>query len=172
MGFAERMSQSCTTDDLKSRDEKLSDVEYVAALSGAPELGSDLLRARDYDATALRRAVLYLANKSMRRLQIGRAAATILATVAIKEIMHWQCRQCNGASEVIIGDLKQTCPKCNGHGMHRWSDAEKVQAARRAGLRLDTWGRWCKKYEIVLTIARQDDGETLRAARSKLGIDT
>ncbi len=168
MGFAERMSQSCNTDDLKARDDKLGDVEHVAALSGAPEIGSDLLRARDYDANALRRAILLLANKAMHRLKIGRAAANMLAIVAVQEVMHWQCRKCNGAAEVIIGDLKQICPKCNGQGVHRWSDGERAQAARGAGLKTDNWLVWDRKYQIVLDIARRDDSQTLGCSREKL----
>ncbi len=168
MGFAERLSQSCGADDLRSRSGKLGDVEHIAALSAAPDIGSDLMRARDYDVQALRRVIQRLAIKASRKLGIGTMASIMLAQVAVREVMHWQCRVCNGGAEVATETLKQVCPACGGSGVHRWKDAEREQAARQAGMTEEAWAFWERKYEQVLGIARQDDGETLRATHNKL----
>ena len=49
MGFPEKLAQSCVTSDLGAKDEQIRSVEHVAALSGASGIGSDLMRAKDYD---------------------------------------------------------------------------------------------------------------------------
>ena len=166
MGFEERLSSSCTATDLGSKDGKIRAIEHVGALSGASSIGSDLLRARDYDVGALQRAILLIARKARQDMRLGMGPAQQLATAACLELMHWQCRACNGASEMVISGIRQICPKCGGTGVHRWSDKDR---AAETGYSLDTWQSWNRKYEQVLAMARDYDSHTVVQAAKKLG---
>jgi hypothetical protein len=166
MGMAERLSECCTTSDLMAKDERIRDVELVASLAGCTHLGSDMMRAKDYDAKALRRAILILTNKTIKALRIARSQAQLLATTAMLETMHWQCRRCHGASEQIVGGVRQTCPDCGGTGLHRWSNNER---ARTSGYPVETWHLWAPKYERIIGIARNADSWTVIDAARRLG---
>ena len=166
MGFAERLSSSCVDSNLSSCEGKIRAIEHVGALSGASSIGSDLMRARDYDAGALRRAILLIARKARNELRLGMGPAQQLSTVACLELMHWQCRICHGASEQVISGIRQTCPACGGTGVHRWRDKERAAAA---GYSIDTWPAWNRKYEQVLTMARDYDSHTIGQAIKKMG---
>ena len=148
------------------KEEKIRDVEHVAALSGASALGSDMMRARDYDPKALRRAILILASKVRTDMRLGMGPSQQLATAAILEVMHWQCRTCNGAAERVIGGVRQVCPTCRGTGVHRWIDADRAKAT---GYPLSNWGMWAKKYEQVIAIARRHDSATIGQAHKRMG---
>ena len=166
MGFNERLAECCVTSNLESKEGKIRDVEIVASLSAATHIGSDLMRARDYDAQALRRAILLIARKARQTLKIGMVPSQNLAVAVVVEIMHWQCRTCHGASEQIIGGVRQVCPTCGGTGVHRWTDAQR---AKMAGYRVDTWHAWAPKYEKILAMARKEDSLTVPSAHAKLG---
>jgi hypothetical protein len=166
MGFSEHLAECVVSSDLQSKDSSIRDVEFVAALSGASSLGADLLRAKDYDAKALKRAILALSARVRKRLKLSMSPAQLLSTTAIFELMQWQCRDCWGASEQIIGGIRVTCPTCGGVGVHRWSDKDR---ANTSGFHVETWHKWAKKYEIVLSMARGHDGNTEHAARVRLG---
>lgn len=148
------------------KEEKIRDVEHVAALSGASALGSDMMRAMDYDPKALRRAILILASKVRTDMRLGMGPSQQLATAAILEVMHWQCRTCNGAAERVIGGVRQVCPTCRGTGVHRWIDADRAKAT---GYPLSNWGMWAKKYEQVIAIARRHDSATIGQAHKRMG---
>ena len=148
------------------KEEKIRDVEHVAALSGASGLGSDMMRARDYDPKALRRAILILASKVRTDMRLGMGPSQQLATAAILEVMHWQCRTCNGAAERVIGGVRQVCPTCRGTGVHRWIDSDRAKAT---GYPLSNWGMWAKKYEQVIAIARRHDSATIGQAHKRMG---
>jgi len=166
MGFPERLAQACVTSDLGAKDEQIRSVEHVAALSGASGIGSDLMRAKDYDVTALRRAILILARHARQSMRLSMEPSKWLATAAILEVMHWQCRSCNGASEQRLDGIRMICPACGGVGVHRWTDSER---ARAAGVPRDSWHAWARKYEQVLKWARARDSETVGDAGRKLG---
>ena len=166
MGFAEKLATSCVTSDLGSKDEQIRAVEHVAALSGATSIGSDLMRAKDYDVNALRRAIYLLARHARQSMRLSMGPSMQLATAAILEVMHWQCRQCSGASEQRLDGVRQVCPSCGGTGVHRWTDSER---ARAAGVPLAAWHAWRPKYERVLKWARARDSETVGDAGRKLG---
>ena len=166
MGFPEKLAQSCVTSDLGAKDEQIRSVEHVAALSGASSIGSDLMRAKDYDVQALRRAILILARHARQSMRLSMEPSKWLATAAILEVMHWQCRSCNGASEQRLDGIRMICPACGGVGVHRWTDSER---ARVAGIPRDAWSTWAKKYERVLAYAREHDSWTVPNSAAKLG---
>ncbi len=171
MGIAERAALAVCADDLAWSELGVRPVDCVAALSAASGLGSDILRAKDYDAFALKRAVLQLTAKAMvegrkRRLPLSRAQAQAFAVLALQEILHPQCRQCNGAA-VIVAEraVRHICPKCGGTGIHRYSDAERE---RLAGVPRGKWGVWESRYRLVMRIARVEDCAPMQA-KDKLG---
>lgn len=166
MGFSEHLAESVSSSRLQSHPDKIRDIEFVAALSSASHIGSDMMRAKDYDLSALRRAISRLSVMVSKKTRISLSISQLLATTAIFELMHWQCRQCHGASEQIISGIRVTCPSCGGTGIHRWGNAER---ARAAGFQVEEWGRWSRKYEQVLQMARNHDINTEFAARKRLG---
>ena len=164
MGFPERLSQSVVTDTLEHSELKVMPVDLVGALSGASSLGSAMFRAADGDVFAFRKAILLLAREAMNDQKIGQSAASRLAYVAIREVIHWQCRKCNGAGQVIVGDLKVVCDKCGGMGVHRWSDKERADL-----LKVKSWNQWDKRYTEVLSIAAIHFSRVIGSAHKKLG---
>lgn len=166
MGYAENLACAVVTDDMAPRQEKIRDVELVASLSGCTSLGSDMMRAKDYDVYALRRAIGLLARKVRRTLNLGMGPAQTLSAAAILEVMHWQCRQCSGASEQILQGVRQVCPTCGGSGIHRWSDKDR---SRATGYHIATWTQWAGRYERILSMARMADSWTVVDARRRLG---
>lgn len=166
MGFAERLAQSVVTDTLEHSETHTMPVELVASMSGASRLGSDLFRAADADAAAFRRAILLLTKHVIDTLRIGRGMAQRLASMAIQETLHWQCHRCNGAGQVVVGDLKVICPVCSGATVHRWTDKER---ARVFGVATDKWHVWERKYSMVLGHAQSAYLATPMQARQKLG---
>lgn len=166
MGFDDRLAQACVASNLKAVEDKIRPVEHVAALAGATSIGSDMFRARDYDLGALKRAILLLAKKVRSEMNLGLGPAQQLAGAAVLEVMHWQCRTCNGASSQIVNRVRQVCPKCGGSGAHRWTDHERAKAA---GYNEDTWQKWAPKYEKVIAMARQHDSGTVGLAHKKMG---
>lgn len=166
MGFDDRLAQACVASNLQAVEEKIRPVEHVAALAGATSIGSDMFRARDYDLGALKRAILLLAKKVRAEMNLGSGPAQQLAGAAILEVMHWQCRTCNGASAQVVNRVRQVCPKCGGSGAHRWTDHERAKAA---GYNEDTWQKWSAKYEKVIAMARRHDSGTVGLAHKKMG---
>lgn len=167
---AERLAVAVTDDDLAAKEDRIRSVEYVAALSGASGLGSDIFRAKDYDLAAARRAVLVLTKKAMKaglsaKLPISRAIAQAMAAAVLAEIAMPQCRTCSGAAVKIIDHLKLTCPTCEGAGTHRYSDKERAQLC---GIPKADWPKWEKRYQVVLAEARGHDCAPLRA-KERLG---
>lgn len=166
MGFAERLATAVVTDDLGHDDLRTVPVDLVASLAAASRLGSDLFRAADNDAAAFRRAILLLTRDTMVRTRIGRSQAQKLSYLAIRETLHWQCRKCDGAGQVIVGDLKVVCPKCEGTGLHRWSDNDRAKIMK---IELAKWPMWSKKYSIVLCVASDAYSSVPHQANQRLG---
>ncbi len=167
MGFDERLSLAMTAASLEWSDHDTKPVEYCAAMAGTSALSSDIHRAKDYDPTALKRAILTLAAKAIkagrsRRLPLSRAQAECMAIAALLERIRFQCRTCKGAAVVIEGDLKVICEDCAGAGVHRYSD--KVRA-KMCGIPAGKWGVWQSRYLMVLEICQAHDTAVPDAGR-------
>ena len=166
MPYPETLARSVESSDLMAHDGKIRDVEHVASLAGATSIGTDLMRAKDYDVQALRRCIVAVAKAVRRKLRVGHVPAQLLATAALLEVMAWQCRRCHGAAQQIIAGVLHVCPECEGTGIHRWSDAQR---ARAAGVDPAAWGTWSRRYEAVVRLVRTHDSLLLPAARARLG---
>ena len=168
MGYAERLAAAVGTDDLGWSDRATKPVDYVSALASATGLGSDILRSKTHDQSALHRAILQLAaiarkHGSQRKLPVSEGQAHALAKMALIELIRPHCRVCNGAGQVVLGELKVICPSCEGIAVHRYSDHER---ARLTGIPFKAWGKWQSRYLMVLRIAQNHDcAEKLALAR-------
>jgi Zn finger protein HypA/HybF involved in hydrogenase expression len=170
MAIAERCATAVGDSDLAWSELKTKPIDVVAALSGASGLGSDIMRAKDYDPAALKRAALVLTNKALtagkrKKLPMSRAQAHALSVTALFEILHAKCRTCNGASVKIVNQLKMICPTCEGHGVHRYSDREREKLS---GIKRGEFHKWASRYQLVIGIAREHDCAPLKA-KEKLG---
>lgn len=170
MGIAERLTNAMSTSDLSWSDLTIKPVEFVAAMSGASDLGSDIFRSKTYDASALRRAVLLLARRAKRtgarrHLYLSMDQAKSMAVAVMFEIVHPHCRTCTGAGVSIIDDLKVTCPTCDGFTVHHFTDRER---AKLCGIRREDWGKWEGRYQMVRGLALSSDCAEIQA-EARLG---
>lgn len=166
MVIDELLAVAITARSLSWCDHQTRPIEYVAALSGASSLGSDILRAKHLDKTALRRATLMLARKAQlagkrQRLHLSPQQAETFAIAALIELLSPQCQACCGTSTAVANNLKVMCPTCNGSGVHRHTDTER---ARSCGIEEDQWHRWVRRYEMVLELARANDNAVSKAS--------
>ena len=170
MGVSERLACAVVDDDLSWSALNTRPVEYVAALSAATSLGSDIFRARDHDRFALRRAVMLLAKKAIdagakAKLPLSSAMAQAMSVTVLMELLHPKCRTCNGSAVVVTETLKVECPTCDGTGIHRYSDKER---ARLTGVKPDDWPKLASRYRVVLDLAIRNDCAPW-TAKEKLG---
>lgn len=159
MGTTERLALAMHTGNMAWSDTTRRPVEFVAAMSAASGLGSDIFRSKGYDYAAARRAVMVLANRSQKRsikakIPISAAVAQLMALAVLVELGFPHCRMCGGARVIVAGELKVECPTCGGHGTHRYPDDER---ARLCGLDPREWDKWASRYELVRQIALAHD---------------
>lgn len=166
MGFAERLSSSCSTSNLEHREENVMPVDLVAAMSGASDLGADMFRATDGDVAALRRAVKVLSLADVRRFRAGRKYSFELALAAIQEVIMCKCEKCNGAGQVVVAKLKVVCDKCSGTGTKRWLDEERAELI---GVPTEIYKKIEKRYVKAVDTASLAYTGTVGLARKRLG---
>ena len=170
MGIDESLALAVSAATLEWSDHTVRPIDYVAALAGASALAADILRAKHDDGSALRRAVLLLAHKARKtglkhRLFLSPSQSVAFAAGALTEILNPKCRRCKGASDVVAGNLKITCPTCSGAGVHRYGDVER---AKNCGVDAERWPQWQRRFEMVLALARSADN-AVAAAKAQLG---
>ena len=157
MGKSEHLATSLSGSDLSWSEGKTKPVEYVAAMSAATRLGSDIFRAADHDAHAMRRAVLQLMSLAAKKLgrnklSITSAQAQTLAAAAILELIHPYCTTCGGAREIMGEKIKVICPTCSGIGVRRYTDSER---AKIVGVKPEDWHKHERRYRVFIEIASQ-----------------
>lgn len=157
MGKSEHLAASLSGSDLSWTEGKTKPVEYVAAMSAATRLGSDIFRAADNDAHAMRRAVLQLMSLAAKKLgrnklSITSAQAQTLAAAAILELIHPYCTTCGGAREIMGEKIKVICPTCSGIGVRRYTDSER---AKIVGVKPEDWHKHERRYRVFIEIASQ-----------------
>ena len=157
MGKSEHLATSLSGSDLSWSEGKTKPVEYVAAMSAATRLGSDIFRAADHDAHAMRRAVLQLMSLAAKKLgrnklSITSAQAQTLAAAAILELINPYCTTCGGAREIMGEKIKVICPTCSGIGVRRYTDSER---AKMVGVKPEDWHKHERRYRVFIEIASQ-----------------
>lgn len=102
-------------------------IARVGAFCFADRLGTLLWRCKyANDHKAFKPAVLLLARELPMRMTLGFRKK--LSEQALREWLFPICRRCFGAKEIMGGNLKVTCPACNGLGLYRWEDLERGKA--------------------------------------------
>ena len=103
-------------------------IDRVAACGKCSPLGVKLWKARYMlEAKAYQDARGELISLySARYVRERREIAEKIADQALHEFMSFFCATCNGAKEVMVGELKVTCSACLGSGVKRYSDAERA----------------------------------------------
>jgi len=90
-------------------------VDRLRALSTAPRLATLLFRLfYDNDSTVLDQAIAELSRVAQKPSK--------LVEMALHEAMAPNCRRCNGARELIIGERRIVCSSCEGTGLHRYTN--------------------------------------------------
>ena len=119
-------------------------VDRIAAFSRAGRLGTLLWRLKyGHDPAAWRRTVNLLAVDAGIPTDQGRR----LCGMVIREWLDPNCPDCNGARELIAGDRRIVCPRCEGLGLRRYSDHAR---ARFMGIPVAHWRALSGLYSRVL----------------------
>ena len=84
-----------------------------------------------YEKSAFRDCLRLLTDAYRTRYKAdSEALAVDLVVQALAEWINQSCRDCGGARELVVGDLKVICNTCGGTGLHRYSDFERSRAMR------------------------------------------
>jgi predicted RNA-binding Zn-ribbon protein involved in translation (DUF1610 family) len=159
----EALARAVNSSDLEV-EVYVTDVDRVAALSAASELGSLLLRLREGGQTEFaHRAMLLLSKRVHDKYRLARTISNSVATQAIMEWAYPHCRSCGGAREIMNDKIKITCPTCGGIGVRRYSDGERRQAIGAWGGRIEL-----ALYHALAEITHESTGGVGKA-RDRMG---
>lgn len=129
MGY-ERLVKSTIARTLQWSPTEENAVDQVAAIGLASRhdvLGSALLRMEALDAHATRQVIFLTSRRLAKRFKIERNYAKRVAVAVLHELMRPNCMYCGGKGETHESGKQVTdCPHCNGTGMHRYSNTERV----------------------------------------------
>lgn len=107
-------------------------IDRVAAAGKASELGVNLWKARymlevkAYQSTREGLVALY---RERYRREEPRLVASVIDQ-CLHEFLSPFCGSCNGAKEMMAGDLKVTCQSCSGTGVRRYGNEERARAMK------------------------------------------
>ena len=103
-------------------------VDRVAASGKAPTLGLQIWKARYMlESKAYQDAIKGLTAHYLARYRAEQPdIARMVVEEVLSEFMGPSCVSCNGARELVEGDLRVTCESCGGTGLRRYSDAERA----------------------------------------------
>lgn len=113
---------------LEWSEERERAIDRVSAAGKASRLGTDLWRARYLlESVAYKDAQRQLVTLFLQRY---RSEQPIMAQKCVEEALNeWlgpACGTCNGARELIAGDLRVRCNSCEGSGLKIYSDIERA----------------------------------------------
>jgi len=105
-------------------------VDRVAAAGRAPRLGMDIWRARyQLEGKSYQDALNgLLAHFRARYGAETREMSQRVVDQAFHEFMSDRCKDCNGARELMAGELRVICQTCEGYGVRRYTDFERARA--------------------------------------------
>lgn len=105
-------------------------IDKVAASGLCDELGLLLWKWRYMDEKpAERKAIEGLSFKVAERFKNEMALNCYkIAKQGVNEYKLSYCSKCNGARELIAGNLRIICEACAGQGIRRWTDFERARA--------------------------------------------
>ena len=142
----EALAQATNSSDLEFEQGVVRDIDKVVAMAGGNTLGGLVFRVRECGQPEFgRQAVLILAHRIVRKFSLGRAVAERTAACALAEFVNPHCGVCNGAREVMLGQVKVTCPACEGSGKQRHSNNTRRAVIGTYGSRIDAAVAECHK---------------------------
>ncbi|UEC03955.1 zinc finger-like domain-containing protein [Burkholderia vietnamiensis] len=145
MGIKDQVVSATQSSNLRWEADFVRAIDRLTALGLSDRLGASLWRAKYCrDVAAGRQAIVLLAKKVEGSLRVELSYATKLASAAFKEWMLDACDKCGGAGTHAEGAHVGTCPKCNGSGVKRYSDAERAIAA---SLPIESWSKHARNFE-------------------------
>lgn len=113
---------------LEWSEERERAIDRVCASGKASPLGVNLWKARymlesaAYESSKKGLIALYL--ERYRREEPRVVAAVI--DQCLHEYLSPFCSTCNGAREMMVGELKAVCASCQGSGIRRYTDEERA----------------------------------------------
>lgn len=123
--------------NLDWKEDRERAIDRIAAAGFADPLGIALWRAKYLsEAMAYRDAH----NRLVALYREGRSKfeSPIVVGKIVDQVLHEYlssaCRTCDGAKELVVGDLRVTCDTCGGVGVRKYDDMGR---ARMMGLSLD-----------------------------------
>jgi len=126
----ERLIKAGIAHSLAWNDNEECCVDRVTAIgfsSKCNEVGDAMLRVDALDADALRKVILLVVRRLNHRHRIERNFAKKLAFASLHEYMRPNCIYCGGKGETHRkGTLVTVCAYCNGSGLHRYADRDRV----------------------------------------------
>ena len=163
MSTRELIAHSLHSSHLEPSDIREVPIDRIGALARSTKLGGLLWRWK-YGKQECRGAVLSeLLVKARKRTKIGKFHKdhSVLEKVCRQALLEWyrpQCRACRGAREVVLGDRKVICPRCNGVGVHTYSDRERLDGM---GISQESYDKvWAERLRDVFEIITGNDVST------------
>lgn len=171
MNLREAVITSLDASTLASSEIREMPIDRVATMGRMSELGAAFWRLKGHDERNLaNRVALLLANKMLKRQpRLGRNMAEKIARQVVQEAVADQCRTCGGKGVVASTDRSKpeaACRKCNGTGMHRYSDYERAAAL---GLCVDVYRKaWTRRFDDFAQALSAEDAAANRTAMTQL----
>lgn len=167
MRLREALTSTISHGDLKQSPIEETGTDRIGALGRSDETGAAMLRVTaDHDKRALVGAAWMLARKIRHNRESMRFLAK-LCLIVIKEWLADKCVGCGGRGYLVAqGVATHVCTVCDGEGVRRHSDAERIRA-----LRIDrrAYPKWESRFadahdalayansEVIRNVARQLD---------------
>lgn len=135
MNMRELVGRSLLSSHLETQIHE-SPIDRVGALGKASDLGRALFHwGYAGDEGAARSALKHLLRKAQKRTKVYKHHRDfgILERVCVMLLHEWRyphCKACGGAGETMVADVRVICSKCNGTGLHRFSDGERMAAMK------------------------------------------
>ena len=146
----ERLIKSVGAHSLTWKSTEEGAVDRVTAIGFAAhrnEMGETMLRVNALDGSALNKAIFLITRYLVQRRHWTREFARKSAIAILHEVLRTQCIYCGGrGNHFQKGSPVHVCLYCQGTGLHRYSDADRVILS---GSNYNE-----KKYEEALSFAR------------------
>lgn len=170
MDLRKLLATALTGSNLKANDNYEAAIDRIGALASATTFGSHLWRVRwCNDANSFDPARTLLAQR-MRGAIKSRDIRIKLCTQVLHEWLHDLCMACNGIGSHVVegtGRTGQSCVPCNGTGIGRHSDQERM---RSLGINSGAYyAKWERRFSQAHNIISETDSATQRAVKDALG---
>src|SRR5262245_11962193 len=166
MSMRQRLGVALLSRDLDHHEFECA-VDRVGALAHGSKLGRLLYHWKHADQPDSARVLQALTKRARKRFGISprHPDTKILERACVQAMTEYyapQCRNCNGAGELIAANLRILCNTCGGSGLRRYPEAERMSAL---GIEWNAYRHtWEPRLvELGLMLAGADNGTTASA---------